>query len=222
MSNTVTRKCNGCENPIIYNEDTTNGIVLYKGKYYHTDCFITMVQGKVAKKRNLPLWQEALNSVNEFETEAIKQFKAQWTKDALNLHLLANYDVAAVPSSFWTTVADLGNGMYRQKRCKPIDIETLLGAWRWGQRNLDKIAVKNKMQHIGPTDDEGRLRYDLAILIGKIPLYLKDKAKAQTEKQELLKATSIDNDVDMNKVGKRQTVTPKQSLIDIADDILVD
>lgn len=221
MSNTVTRKCNGCENPVIFNKDTKDGIVLHKGRYYHTDCFITMAQGKAARKGSLPLWQQALNSIQELEAEAIKQLKAQWTKDELNLHLLANYDIAAVPSSFWTTVAELGNGMYGQKRCRPIDLETLLGVWRWGQRNLDKIAVKNKMQHTGPQDDMGRLRYDLAILIGKIPLYLKEKAKAEMAKQELSQNLSTD-DVDMSKVGQKQTVVQKKNLSDIAADILVD
>ena len=65
MSNTVTRKCNGCENPIIYNEDTTNGIVLYKGKYYHTDCFnkaICIIAGSLLQLKGILLINKLIAS----------------------------------------------------------------------------------------------------------------------------------------------------------------
>ena len=219
MENAVTRRCNGCENPIKFTADTTGGIVLHKNKYYHKECFMEIAKGKVAK-RHLPLWQKAIDSIDDLEAEAIKAFRKQFIKDELNRHLLSCYGLIAVPKSFWTVVAYLENGSYRRKQCKPVSTEILLGAWRWGQRNLDKIAAQNKMNNNGPQNNEDRLMYDLAILIGKIPMYLREKAKAENEKHTI--SNEIMVEVDMSRVGKKQIASKKQNLNDIANDILVD
>jgi hypothetical protein len=55
----------------------------------------------------------------------------------------------------------------------------LLDVWKWGQHNLDNIDKYNKNNNKGPTNDSDRLFYDLAILIKKIPDYIKQVNEEQ-------------------------------------------
>ena len=137
-----------------------------------------MATEKAASKRGKPqMWQDALDHIWELEAETKKMLEHFWAKNDLNEWLLANYDVTIIPSRFWQIVAELESGMYKRKRCKPIKISDLYECWKWGQRNLNKIAVNNKMNHRGPENDVDRLRYDLAVLITKYPSFLKHKSK---------------------------------------------
>ena len=116
--------------------------------------------------------------------------KSSIAKDELNEWLLSHYNIAVVPARLWQIMADLERGSYKGKRCRPISMEMLLGVWKWGQRKLDEIAANNRANHKGPQNDEARLVYDLAILVGKVPSYLayKEKQKAvEAERQRELK-----------------------------------
>lgn len=170
----MVRKCAACPDPIEIDRNHTSNVVFYKKKYYHSNCFCDIATKRSqAKIKSASEWKEALDNLWELEAETENMLKSSLTKDELNDWLLSHYDVAVVPSRFWQVAADLERGVYKGKKCKPVLMETLLGAWKWGQRKLDEIARSNKANHKGPQNDEARLVYDLAILIGHISDYTK-------------------------------------------------
>ena len=178
MNKIITRKCACCKGVIEIDKRNISNVVCFQGKYYHYDCFEDMASEKAASRRGKPqMWQEALDHIWEIEADTKKMLEQFIAKDELNTWLLNNYDIVTVPSYFWQLVSDLEGGMYKRKRCKPVSVGTLCECWKWGQQNLNKIAINNKMNHKGPGDDVDRLRYDLAILISKYPLFLKQQSK---------------------------------------------
>lgn len=212
MNKIITRKCACCKGVIEIDKRNISNVVCFQGKYYHYDCFEDMASEKAASKRGKPqMWQEALDHIWEIEADTKKMLEQFIAKDELNTWLLNNYDIVTVPSYFWQLVTDLEGGMYKRKRCKPVSVVTLCECWKWGQQNLNKIAISNKMNHKGPGDDVDRLRYDLAILMSKYPLFLKQQsnklasqAVSSTERQQpkinystLEKSNVSDNDNDI-------------------------
>lgn len=217
----MVRKCAACPEPIEIDKKHTSNIVFYKKKYYHSKCFCDLATKRSqAKIKSASEWKEALDNLWELEAETEKMLKSSITKDELNDWLLSHYDIAVVPSRFWQIVADLGRGIYKGKKCRPVSMEMLLGVWKWGQRKLDEIARTNKVNHKGPQNDEARLVYDLAILVGKVPSYLAYKEKQTKAKNEMARAIEY-NDIDMSRVGQgKQTI--RKDISDISDDIFVE
>ena len=178
MGEIITRKCAKCKGVIEIDVDDIRDVVYFNKLYYHKDCFKVMAAEKAASKRGKPqMWQDALDSIWGLEAETKKMLEHLVARDELNEWLLRNYDIIDVPTRFWQVVAELGIGKYKGKKCKPLDIKTLCECWKWGQQKLNEVAINNKMSHRGPEDDVDRLRYDLAILITKYPLFVKHKAK---------------------------------------------
>lgn len=185
MPDIILRKCGGCSDAIEINRNNITDILYYKNKYYHSKCFCDIAEKRSKAKRSTAVeWQTALDNLWELEADTKKMLESAWIKDDLNDWLLSNYDIAVVPTRFWQIVAELGNGTYKGKRCKPVSMETLLGAWKWGQRKLDSIAKNNKVKRTGPQSDEARIAYDLAILVQKIPMFLAHERKQKAEEIE--------------------------------------
>lgn len=178
MGDIITRKCACCKGVIEIDKHNISDVICFQGKYYHYNCFERLASEKAATKRGKPqMWQDALDGIWVLEDETKKMLEQSIAKDELNTWLLNNYDIVTVPSYFWQLVADLESGIYKRKKCKPVKAFDLCECWKWGQRKLNDIAVNNKMLHKGPENDTDRLRYDLAILITKYPLFLKHRAK---------------------------------------------
>ena len=215
----VTRKCACCKGVIEIDKCNISNVICFQGKYYHYDCFESMASEKAASKRGKPqMWQDALDQIWELEAETKKALEQFIAKDELNAWLLNNYDIVTVPSYFWQLVADLEGGMYKRKRCKPVSGVTLCECWKWGQRKLNKIAVNNKMAHKGPENDVDRLRYDLAILISKYPLFLKHKSKTSAA------ATSVITErkqpkIDYGVLEKNNSTSDENDILDLIDEV---
>lgn len=217
----MVRKCAACPNPIEIDRNHTSNIVFYKKKYYHSKCFCDLATKRSQSKTKCTSeWKEALDNLWELEAETENMLKSSLTKDELNDWLLSHYDVAVVPSRFWQVAADLERGVYKGKKCKPVLMETLLGAWKWGQRKLDEIARSNKANHKGPQNDEARLVYDLAILVGKVPSYLAYKEKQKVTAIELARNTSY-NEVDMSRIGQQKKEV-KNDISDVFNDLYIE
>lgn len=191
MKINIQRKCNACKGAIDINRNDVQGVVYYNKLYYHTNCFCELAERRSALKSGKPAeWKNALDHVKDFEQAAVDALSADSPRakkdtDDLNDYLIEKYNVTAIPSHFWMAVENLQKGFYRGKRCKKVTIDTLLAAWKWGQRKLDDINKRNKMNHKGPKDDVQRISYDFAILVNKIPEYLADKAKQEAAKEEI-------------------------------------
>lgn len=177
MGDIITRKCACCKNEIVIDVDDVRDVVYFEGLYYHSACFEEMATRKAASKRGKPQkWQDALDRLWELEAESKRILEYRIAQDELNEWLLEHYDIIEVPKRFWQVVADLGAGRYGRRKCKPVSAMQLYGCWKWGQKKLDQIAISNKMKHKGPASDADRIKYDLAILLNKLPLYLKHES----------------------------------------------
>lgn len=222
MADIITRKCAKCKGVIEIDKNDIRGVLQFQDKYYHYDCFESMAKEKASSNRGKPqMWQEALDNIWELESDTKKMLEHYFAKDDLNVWLLSNYDITMIPTRFWQVVADLEVGKYKGSRCKPVNVGTLYGCWKWGQRKLNEINQYNKSNNKGPKDDGARLMYDLAILIGKIPNYLSYKEKQKAARNEMARTAVSNDDIDMSKIGQVKQIKRKD-ISDISDDIFTE
>lgn len=204
MPDTILRKCGGCADTIEINRNNITDILYYKNKYYHSKCFCDIAEKRSKTKRSTAAeWQAALDNLWELEADTKKMLESAWVKDDLNEWLLGHYNIISIPSRFWQILADLERGVYKGKKCKPVTMETLLGAWRWGQRKLDSISRNNKMNRKGPDSDDARIMYDLSIIVSKVPNYLAYKTKTEAAEKERRKSMQESIKVDYNTFSRR-------------------
>lgn len=186
MPDVILRKCKACPQPIEIDMNNINNVIFYKTSYYHKTCFCDLATKRAESKKGKYVdWQCALDNLLELETDAKDRLEYPFIKDSFNEYLLKNYNVVAVPDRLWEVAATLEKGMYKRKKCKPVSIKILYEAWQWGQHKLNKINSQNKMNNKGPTNDEERILYDLAILVRKIPNYLAHKSKLEVLQAEV-------------------------------------
>ena len=221
MGDVITRKCAHCKGEIAIDKHHISDVIVFNKLYYHSGCFEAMAKKKSASNRGKPqVWKDALDRMWEIEAETKRALECFIARDNLNDWLLEHYDIVEVPSKFWQITSDLANGTYKSRKCKPISLKNLYGCWRWGQKNLDKISVSNKMGHKGPANDVDRLRYDLAILITKYPLYLEHKSKTAA-----INATSSFEEkqpkIDYTSMVKKSSASDdsKNDILDLMDEI---
>lgn len=221
MEEVIERKCKKCKGVIAIDADDIKDVALYNKSYYHTDCLRSNAEQKVTdKKGKWQAWASALAQIEKYEQEAYKSIRASVVRNELNEYILDNYDVVAVPSRFWQIIADLENGKYRQKVCRPVSTEDVLGAWKWGQQRLDKLNIKNKMNNSGPAGDEERVMYDLAIIVSKMGKYCAYKAKQEAAAQATIPATAQPK-IDYTAISNVTKQHPEEShdIEDLMDEI---
>ena len=221
MPKTTKRKCKKCGKEIIIKRDNVCGVVYYGNYYYHTDCLVEHANEKLQNKRSVTKkWQSVLDDIQQLELTTKEMLRKQMFSirdtDALNEYLLEKYNLTTIDTRFWQTVRELGNGFYRKKRCKKIDIETLYGAWKWGQHKLDEINKFNKMNNRGPTDNATRLMYDLTIIVQKIPNYLAYKAKLEAAAAE--EKSKIRENINYNNFERKAEVNGMDDISDMLDE----
>lgn len=190
MSRTTTRTCKKCKEKInIALKNLNSGeFVKYKSAFYHTDCFIDQANKMISKNNKASItWQEALDNLDEYKSEARNVVKFTLYRDALNEHLIDNYEVAALSSYFWNVIAEIENGQYRKKRCKKISISEILDMWEYYQPELDK-TYKENLRRGNEMFGEDRVRYDLAIIIKNYEKIKKGIAKEKAKAAEATKA----------------------------------
>jgi uncharacterized protein YnzC (UPF0291/DUF896 family) len=219
MPDTILRKCGGCSDVIEINRNNITNILYHKNKYYHSKCFCEIAEKRSKTKRSTAVeWQTALDNLWELESDTKKMLEAAWIKDDLNEWLLNHYNITTVPTRFWQIIADIGNGTYKGKRCKPITMDILLETWKWGQKKLDSISRNNKMSHKGPASDDARIMYDLSIIISKVPNYLSHKSKMKMlqaeEKKETAKTHINYDNVQQTKIENNSGIDDISSLLD--------
>lgn len=201
MADVLVRKCAKCKGEIVIHKNSISNVIQFQNKYYHYDCFEILATEKAASKRGKPqMWQEALDNIWVLEDETKKMLEQFIAKDELNTWLLEHYNITSVPTRFWQIVADLEGGMYKGKRCKPVSIVTLCGCWKWGQKRLNQIALTNKSNRKGPSNDSDRLRYDLAILISHTEDFKKHQSKIKAMEIERQIASKENINIDYNKI----------------------
>lgn len=221
MAESITRKCACCKGVITIERNNLSNIVYFDKKYYHSNCFVEMATKKASSKRGKPAyWQEALDNLWVLESETKSMIEHSWAKDDLNDWLLQHYDIATVPSRFWQMIAELEQGKYKGKKCKPIKVDILYSMWKWGQKNLDKIHMNNQIKHQGPKNDNDRLMYDLAILLSHSSDYIKYVTRTKEEINEIASKVEKANKFDYEKIykeSKKQEI--QEDILDLMNDI---
>lgn len=217
----MVRKCAACPKPIEIDKNHTSNIVFYKKKYYHSKCFCDLATKRSQSKiKTASEWKNALDNLWEIETDTKKMLESALAKDDLNEWLLANYDIAAVPTRFWQMVADLERGIYKGKKCRPISINMLTDMWKWGQKHLNKIDAKNKTNHNGPQNDVDRLRYDLSILISHVGDYIKYTTTTKEESAEIKSRVHATNKINYEKLYTQSKEKQNDdNILDLMNDI---
>ena len=198
MADILKRKCAHCKEEICIERYNPSKVMYLDKKYYHSHCLMEMATKKAASKRGKPAqWQKVLDDWWLLENETKSILEHSWAKEDLNNWLIHCYNITVVPGRFWQIVTELEQGKYKSQKCKPIDMATILGAWRWGQKKLNEIDINNKKNHKGPADDNARIMYDLSIIINKIPNYLSHLAKMkalEAETQQMKNVAKINYD----------------------------
>jgi hypothetical protein len=226
MPETIVRNCTACKESIEISRSDLTNVIYYDKAYYHKACFCERAEKRSQSKcKKQKEWQSALNNISELEIDTKRMLKSSLDQGDLNEWLLRHYDISVVPKRFWQIVADLERGAYKGKRCKPVTMETLLGAWKWGQKKLDSIANNNKMKHTGPQNDEARITYDLAVLVQKVPLYLTQKetgayneARIQETKEKAVRANMF-NYEELSKQAVSSTQEESNDILDLMNEI---
>lgn len=180
----VIKECAACKQTIPIDIYNIHDVARLQALYYHTSCLKELAKKRINSKRHAACWDYAIDHINECEKDAKDTIYKRYWQDLLDKHLKSHYDIQVVNNHFWEIVMDLHNGIYKKQKCKPVHMETMYGAWVWGQKKLDSISRQNKKERKGPKSDDERLIYDLTILITKIPVYLKAKAKLEAEEAE--------------------------------------
>ena len=215
----VVKECPVCKKEIeIDNINDIHDVARVKTKYYHSQCLKEYAKKLTQRQKHDAIWDDVVKSISFYEKDAKEILYKRYWQDKLNEHLKRHYDIQIMPKSFWELVADLHNGIYKGLSCKRISMNTLCGAWIWGQRKLDSINRKNKQNKKGPKTDLERLPYDLAILIQHIPDYIKYKAKLDAEEAERREKTKETARIDYNNVyvepKKKEGIGDLSSILD--------
>lgn len=218
MGDVIVRKCNACKGEIVISR-SSNNTIYYDKMYYHKDCFHELATKRSQSKRGKPeKWMTALSHIDVIEADTKKMLENAWIKEDLNAWLLDHYNVTTVPSRLWQILADLDCGVYKGKKCKPVTMDVLLGAWKWGQKKLDSISRNNKMNNKGPASDDARIMYDCSIIVSKIPNYLSHKSKMkmlQVEEKRESEKTHINYDnVQQTKIESNGGLNDISDLLD--------
>lgn len=220
MGKVIKRKCAVCDETMIIDRNNVQDVIIYGQKCYHKKCFITHATERSQSKRGKPKqWADALDNIDIYEQATKETLGRSTPSDKLNDWLLDHYDITSTPSRrFWSTVRDLENGEYRNKKCRAIDIESLTEAWKWAQHNLDKIAVRNKSMN-NNIDGEARIYYDLAIILKKYPIFLKWKDRQRAAAAAAMVQETQRSKINYNNIEKQMLENQKDndSLDDISD-----
>lgn len=175
------RKCGTCEQDIIVDRHNLDDIAFYNNRYHHVDCLLDKANNGIKSGKRISNWEKLLNRIPELKEKAKQKIKHSIIRDEFNEYLLNHYDVITISNRFWSAIEDIGNGIYRNKKCRKTDMETIFNAWSFYQNNLDKINMNNKEKHRGPTTDGQRINYDLAIIVQHIGDYQKNITATKEE-----------------------------------------
>ena len=220
MKDKVIRKCHACGEQIHISRSNITGVLMYKNFYYHTDCFIDTARERASgKTKTAAEWANALNNLDQIEAgtiEALTTRVRQSLTDDLNTYLIETYDIVTMSGTrFWQVVGDLGNGIYKGKRCKKVPIDVLLETWEWYQQKLDETDRWNKANHRGPKDGKSRILYDFAIVVGQVSSYLTYKEKQRVAELERQCTSKETLNIDYSKIKAHTNNT--NGLDDISD-----
>lgn len=199
----LTRKCDVCKKEMPLDKNNSAGIVLYKKKYYHRDCFVEMVQQKMGMKNaKKATWQKALDGVEQFTTEATEAIREAVAKDDLYCFVVERYRLSRVNDLFFKKLDDIYNGTY-SGLVYPIGPEELLAEWQY---YWDYLLSSTQFKDMTSSQ---KLWYHVAILLGENANYRAEMERKKVEEQVRVAQRESEPDIDVSKIangphGKRK------------------
>ncbi len=215
-----TRKCGTCGNPIIVNRQNLDNIAFYQGYHHHIGCLVEKANSGIKSGKRVANWQKLLNKMPELQAESKRKLGHSIVRDEFNDYLLSHYDVVSISNWFWNVVEDIENGNYKRKKCNPVEMQTIMDTWKWGQHHLDKIAANNKTNNRGPANDDQRINYDLAIVMKHIGDYKKHITSTKEETARVEEHIEKQNKINYENLYKQSTSQAKSDdVLDLMDEI---
>ena len=189
MKQNIKRVCAECldnnGSDIIIQRNNCNNIVLYDGKYYHTQCFIEMCNKKLIKRKNKKL-SDALNNIQLLENNAKNATEDYFARDDVYRFIVNTYDIAVIPSYIWIKLNKIYSGEL-DGMTVGISPFYLYDMWKRQISNLNKIHDHNKTKGKN-MDKVQRLNYDMSVLVNKYDSYL-----SWLEQQKILERETVKN-----------------------------
>jgi hypothetical protein len=200
-----------------------DNIAFYQGYHHHVGCLVSKAEKGIESGKRVSNWERLLNKIPELQAESKRRLGHSVVQDEFNDYLLEHYDVTAVSNRFWNIANDLANGNYKRKKCYPVDLDTLFQTWKWGQKHLDKIAANNKAKHKGPSNDEQRLNYDLAIVVQHVGDYKKHITSTKEEAAMVEERIEKQSKINYENLYKQSTSQAhSDSILDLMNEIFKD
>lgn len=193
----LTRKCRICGKNIFVEKDRELGTFFYDvscNGFYHKDCF---TKSKKSQKRSWGDEQldEYFKDAELKTSEKVDELLAQKRKQDKNRELAKikqeekkilfdfirdTYAPVVVPTSFYAKVSQIIAGNYYKFRGSIPPLE-LYDMWVRAKPRLDKIIAGKQAKG---DDMSKRWNYDLAVLLGQYPNYLKWKQSQERKEFE--------------------------------------
>lgn len=231
----VKKRCYQCKKDIIYGLNKKDEGVYYDNHYYHKECFENWCNGlkKITPKRKFALENEEMylqeyeknmssflksrlsnkKTIDDLNNDAVKQVQRIRDESNLNAYLKETYNLSTISSDIWRRLDSVYKGTYKGLDM-PIPVEHLSFMWREKQYVLNKMYIRN----IAKGKDfskEGRLVYDLAVLVGQYEKYLEWLNKQKLKEVE--SSDKIDDVIITNNIGKQVVKNNSENIEDLSD-----
>lgn len=177
--------------------------------YYHIHCFF---EKKTKRSREKWTLEQCEEYVQKYRAAMKEQSITKDLKDRMYKWIMQEYDIVSLPAYFFTKTAAVFNGTYKGLS-KPIPVEDLFDMWQRKKSYLDRVWMKKYPD--GKLNDQSRLMYDLAVLVGKYSSYLDWKAEKEIEKQNAENRLKEMNTT--NYIQKQVIMQPTNSSMNISD-----
>lgn len=220
------RKCKICDTERLAKSINlnTDKFIYYNNKYYHYDCFLKNIFEN-NKKGLSP--EDIITYVDKklLNTIESKSVRDSIDRDRLVYWIYENYNVTMLSNLFFTKLTNINKGKYSNNITVPISFYDLLQIFIKMKPRLDKINGKNEREgkHFSA---QGRIDYDLAIVLNNYDDYVKwkqkQKAKNTQEKQlqeEIKSKSNIQTDNIVTVQRSRQNEDTELNISELLDEL---
>ena len=217
-------KCCPYENEIIINSQSVRDVVRYDNKYYHSDCFIKMVNQKKSRYKKediIERYNNQLNNIDNYKKDAYAFLIDRVSKNELNEFLMNSYGVDSVSSFVWMKINSIISGEYKNVGEKGIPSYHLLDMWKRKYHELikmhQKLIVKGK--NFTPAQ---LISYDLEVIISKYDSYLKWLHSQEVIESDMKMVSESNDEFLTRNIKTTENNIVEDKIHDIVDDIFDD
>lgn len=175
------KKCDHCGEVFYINDQNIGEAIYYGKKTYHSSCFMKYIEEKKNNHRSKKNWDQVVNELPIIKSESYQFYNEGLCKDKVLFLIHDKYEIVKISPYLHTKLGNIYAGtMTGMVPGKGIPPHHLLDMWKRKSDMLDGLAHTNKTKGIEMVG-EGRVNYDLAVLVNKYDSYLR-----WLEKQKVL------------------------------------